>query len=487
VSDEQTPRNGIEPAVLLARDPLSKTELYQYIDGTFFLLMPFSRGTPVYNARSSNTIIKGLASAGIMSQYEDRIYLRFGGRWHELSGAPAVRVMLSDILVCASLRDPSLDATKWWSANSNADTCADALIGNTNFAVCADIPHELASALCAIQDRKGVPKAEGVLRHPVNGEPQEVWLEDFSDVEVPEKTNYKHLKALYEGLELDEASHATLYSFVLAAFDAASLSCPRPILLVDSWQQGRGKSEVCGSVCRLIDNNDSAISARADSDNFDDQLVAAVAEARTITLDNVDGMRNYNLHKLTIGATGELRVRHKYSKKNTSHKGVIIMFNCVIGAATFHDDMLCRFARVELRGNNKRLTPAPKGYAQRYRKQIIAEILHALKHAEPSESPADSRFEVFESIGAAAYARVFDVEISEVFSRLEAAHRGAMFYHPSVFNHFACCNYSTLVYTNRRVLEHDFPSPAQAKQIRLPDRPDGACAFGKTLQDGEWK
>jgi len=473
---------------LVARNPISNLLVYRMPDGFVLAVAPAGRGgRPIVVSGDYATIEDGLRAAGVLHTYQRINYLRCGRVWVELASAAAVRPMLSAVFALGTHVGQIAEVEASLAANVVGETCLEQLTSNGAFLLSGDIPNALAASLCAEQHRWGA-EAAGILRHPIHGEPEAVWIQDATDITVPKETDYRHLKRLYEGLKLDADSHTALYCYLFGAFSAVSLDAPRPILLVDSWQQGRGKSEVCGSVRRLVDDNDSAITARADTDKFDDSLVAALRGSRALALDNVDGMVEYNPSLLANGSTGSLEVRHKYGRGTTRYKGVLLLLNLVCGAASFHRDMLSRMVRVELRGSNERLDPAPLAYSQIHRREIIGELLHALRESAGRDCPCSSRFAAFDSVAVAGYAHVFQEDVETVAARLDAARRSVWAHHPDVLAHFAVEHRESFVYVARRVLpDEGFTNPHAADKMVLPREAQGARLFGHELKGKAWE
>ena len=425
--------------------------------------------------RAISLVIRALSDQGLLRAFQRQTYLCAGRKWHLLQNIPAVRLLVAEIMSVVSLQDSSKTFEDVYNeGNSDVASTREFLAKKRGIKDWEDVPKELAAVLTGEQSRTAIPEAAGVVRHPFVGVPDQPWLEDQSGIEPATDGEYKHLRTLFEGLELDMPSHVALYSYLLASFHAASLSCPRPILLVDSWFQGRGKSEVCAAISRLVDDSEHSVSARRDSERFDDSLVSVLRSARTISIDNVDGIREYNLPRIALGATGSLEVRHKYQAGSTCYQGVLTSMNLVLGAASFHRDLLTRFSRVELTGVPRALTPAPRVYAQKYRKEIISEILQALTDSTPGDE-FQSRFQTFDNIGLAAYCTVFKEDADWMIQGfLESSRTGVWVYHPDVFESFVSQYRATIPHLNDTIIRGIVPQ-------HIPPQAEGARALDKVL------
>lgn len=471
---------------LLASSPAGGCEVHEMEDGTMFCLVEQRKadGGPRLDTFGISTIIQALAESGRLRQFGGRLYLRVAARWRLLLSAPAVSSMLPSVLCFVSSDDPPAD---WFRGNVAGETGLELLANCAKVRLHGVIPRDLPSALCGEQDRSGVPEAVGVLRHPVFGVPADPWLDDAPSVNAPVESDYRHLRTLFAGLELDPCSHVAAYCYLLGAFHAVSLSAPRPILLVDSWVQGRGKSEVCAAISRLIDDQETEISARSDSEKFDDGIISQLRSSRCLVVDNVDNHREYNLPRLATASTGVLSARHKYSAGATQHRGILLCLNLVLGAASLHRDLISRAVRVELTGAARKLTPQPRLYAQEKRLPIVSEILTALSRSAGVEVEVASRFGAFDRVAVPAYAEVFGGAAEEITARLEQARRNAWVHSPDVLTHLACHHKKRFSVLRTRALSLDFVAPPAADALELPEEAEGCRALGLELNGGEWK
>jgi hypothetical protein len=272
---------------------------------------------------------------------------------------------------------------------------------------------------------KVLPRVAGRIHHPVHGEPHGVWLRPGhpQPVEKPGPT----VVDLVDRFHLDPASRDALGVYLCGLFHAVSLESPRPILLVDSWVRGLGKSCLCACVARLLDGRPSSV--QLGDRNAEDRVTAHMATgARALVGGNLDGKTDFNPMQLTRMATdGGLAERVKYGRETTLFDGLAPMLNVVYGAASLSVDIIRRSLRVEFQGRGIVKGPGTTDLWCRDRRDAIIQSILAL-HAEADEKPSGSlvmpqgcRFEDFLYYGARAWAVVTGATPGEVIDRVEVS------------------------------------------------------------------
>lgn len=458
---------------LVAQDEVGAVQIWTTpLDDHLVVVVPDDGPRRSLSTLAISLIVRTLADQGLLRAFQRNTYLCSERKWHLLQNPAAVRLILAEVMsVVALLGEATFDEV-YRTGNMDVRSTREFLARKREIRDWREIPKELASVLTGEQSRIAIPEAAGVIRHPVVGEPQDPWLSDPSGIVPATDGDYTHLRTLFAGMELDPASHVALYSFLLACFHAKSLHVPRPILLVDSWYQSRGKSEVCAAISRLVDDNEHAVSARRDGEQFNDSIISVLRSARTISIDNVDGMREYSLPTIAQGSTGTMEVRHKYNSASTSYQGILTTINLVLGAATFGPDMIVRATRVELTGDPRELHPSPRDYAQQHRQRLISEILAALTEFEPI--PFSSRFAVFDGIGLGAYCGLFGADPKQAALDLKRSRDGVWIYHPDVFEGFVAQYRSEIPRLNDTIING-------AVKAKMPEQAEGARALSKVL------
>jgi hypothetical protein len=245
----------------------------------------------------------------------------------------------------------------------------------------------------------------GRIQHPVHGEPKGVWLRPTPAARVEGPT----VVDLVDRFNLDPASRDAFGTYLCGLFHAVSLESPRPILLVDSWVRGLGKSCLCACVARLLDG--SPTSVNLDGRHADERLTAHLATGRRALVGgNLDSKMDFHPIVLThLSTDGGHSDRVKYGKTTTKFDGIAPMINVVYGAASLHVDIIRRALRVELQGRS-----IVKGegttdlWCRDNRGSIISSILEAHEAAAEANTqdlvlPKDCRFEDFLRVGAVAW------------------------------------------------------------------------------------
>jgi len=448
------------------------------------------QGAALIDTRALTSIMAGMSSAGQLRQLHSRLYLFVGGRWTMLKAVDPVRTLLCDVVAVAVVNDPDTEYLDWFKGNTTAENDLAMVIESRSLEL-DETPHSLARSIVGEQYRPYVKEAVGILQHPVYGMVAAAWLLPPEELyPIPEETDYSHIKNLFSGMDLSPASHAAAYCFLLGGLHADSLTVPRPVLVVDSWQQARGKSEICLAISTLLDDEAHAIADPKRETDLHDELVAGLRDGRTITIDNVDGKGDYNPDAIATASTGTLKIRHKYDSGTTKYSGLLVMLNLVYGASSFHPDIVSRGLRCELTGPSVAIKPQPRDYARDYRTEILGEIIHALTNCEQDYKDASSRFREFDTVALPAYAHIFDITLEEAAERLaEARHQMRAFSMP-VVTHFAGVNPTSAVLFKERALDRRFIGllPDQVSlALTLPPEYNGVQAMGKTLTNGEWK
>ena len=319
------------------------------------------------------------------------------------------------------------------------------------------------------------PEARGQLRSCMfpPGEPVPGWLGAPSPAILAPDPAYPHLRRLFAGLSLPERSRRALYSYLFAAHHVVSLNNPRPLLWVDSWEAGVGKTSVCEALAILLDGSPKCFNLPSERGGLDDEITARlISGQRTLIIQNVDGRRRWMSPYLVSLCTDEGQSRRaKYDRAQSTFYGVLPMCSSVLGTTSLHRDMLVRMRRVELWGPPRALHPRPQEYAREHKAELHAEILHALGAAAAFTGPAPSRFGAFDAIGLAAYAVLYPERAA--FDWTE---------------HDASCK----VYLEAALLSAIQHSPAKEACLQGDCRGDGlkslegARGFGQHLKEGQW-
>lgn len=423
-------------------------------------------------------VMQALAALNRVKFFNGTHWLRVSGeRWIPLYDAATIAAHLYDFTGFFSMQeDTPADPEQWIPKNTTHEDPLGRLEESRALIYHEESPPNISKMLAAKTIAPGVAHASGVVHQPIHGELDTDWIDNHEKIAPAKDTNYEHLKTLFSALELRPDSHAAVYVWLLAAFSARSFSVPRPFLLVDSWMQGRGKSEVGQALCTLLDNTDGAISA-GNGEKFSDTVAAMLTSRRTVFIDNLDNESNWTNGPLVSSATGPLEVRRKYNRDTSLYYGLLTIFNCVVGACTLHRDLVSRCLRVELEGTPRRLRPQPRVYAKEHRRTIVSECLRALQEST-STWESHSRFSEFEEVGARAYSAVFNTPPEKVGELLEEARQSARFYLPEVFSDFRK--------HQRKALFYNAPNAVPFGTTELPPDADGARALGLTLTKGIW-
>ena len=289
---------------------------------------------------------------------------------------------------------------------------------------------------CLVSESPCIPEARGVLRHPIfpDGD-AEGWLDERPPVRKKgPDTAWPHLRRLFSGVDRDNASRAILYSYLFAAFHKCSLNQPRPLLIVDSIEQGVGKSVTGEAIATLIDDNPKTLALDRNA-NEGDEIVSILAHgSRCLVLPNLAQRRNWNNTLLATLCTdiGQSR-RMKYSAKATTFYGTLGITSAVLGGVSLHRDLVSRLWRVALKGKAQpSLTTVPQEYAKEHREDLQSEIMGVHTLAEVYTGRLSTRFTAFEAAGAAAYAVFEGISHREVAELMGQAEKARHFFRDEV-------------------------------------------------------
>lgn len=327
-----------------------------------------------------------------------------------------------------------------------------------------------------------IPEVRGILRHPIwpDGE-AEGWLDERPG-RLPAARVGQHLDVLFSALEMDAPSHCALFSYLFAAFHKCSLVECRPLLIADSVEQQCGKSQAGEAIATLVDEEPHTLTLGKDA-NEGDEIVAQLALGnRCLAIPNLAHKRNWNNTLLATLCTdvGQSR-RLKYGSRATTFYGTLGITSTVLGACTFHRDLITRLWRVALTNTVKaRLIPPPQHYAKRHRLQLQAEIM--LCHAAAKPYPDDyvvTRFPEFEQAGCAAYAAYSKRSHEEVRDLMLAMERSRNIFRDEVLG--------SLWVKHPDAFTDQLNWPAIPRSEEWLKDYDGSHAFGYVLKEGVWE
>jgi hypothetical protein len=326
----------------------------------------------------------------------------------------------------------------------------------------------------------GVQMWGAELQSPVYGELPEGFQ---CPPEPPETTNYDHLLSLFHrsGLTFDEASSLRLLTYLLTSFDARCLTMPAPLLLVDSWSNAVGKTEVLSAVGTVLDTECEPVPVPRDG-SIEEIVAYLIKGRRFLMLDNLTGARSWNhpwaASQLTERATS---ARAKYDRTASCFRGVQIAVSGIYGGFSLHPDMVSRTWRVQLWGAAKPLAHRPNHYAREHLARIRSEAYWAVVRARKWELPpaTTSRAREWEEIGLAAAAVVLGKEHAELAAAMARADADTRMVSPAALNVMARDN---------NVEWADGPVTTQ-KQPRLDERNLllGGRAMGYEVQSEDQK
>jgi hypothetical protein len=271
-----------------------------------------------------------------------------------------------------------------------------------------------------------------------------------------------------------------LYSYLFGAFHKCSLNQPRPLLFVDSVEQGVGKSVTGEAIATLVDEEPRTLSLDRNT-NEGDEIVAQLAMGnRCLVLPNLAHRRNWTNTLLATLCTdvGQAR-RLKYAAKATTFYGTLGITSAVLGAITLHRDLISRLWRVSLHGEAKpALHPVPQEYAAEHRLELQAEIMLAHERATPYEAKLSTRFPQFERAGCAAYAVFAALPHEQVSVLMQQAERARHFLRDEVMQ--------SLHIKHPELFRDKLPWQGVGESQDWLRDYDGAHGFGYVLEDGQW-
>jgi hypothetical protein len=303
-----------------------------------------------------------------------------------------------------------------------------------------------------------------------------------TNLKIPEpKTHdYPLLRQLFDCWPLDASSHAALYIALLGMFHIDSLSKEVPVLVIDSHEQGRGKSEIAKALQRLLSDSEAGISGSADEDTVTAFLLQG---NRVLPFQNVHRAREWHRNEVVnLTTDGALHLRPKHARLTVAFRGVLPLLNFVYGRVTVHRDVEDRTFRVELPGTAAPLVHKAHEFADEHRLPLLGEILLAHKRATEAQHLPNyvkaTRLAAFERAGARAYYEVFGKDPSAAMHLMVAGRKALLAEVPP------------LLFKAHREL---FDDPSEkvvstpAGKVPDPERFVGARALGFQLaSDGKW-
>lgn len=344
-------------------------------------------------------------------------------KWEEARTVSELDVRLGKAAYfCAAPSTLDLNDTTW---RGGEDRPLRVRLIEAGFTVYEDPQRILLERLLAACD--AFPAVAGFLSHPLTSDPAELWLRPAWADPGTVDTNYPHLYKLFSAFNLDPVDACALYCFFLGCFHPASLDHPRPILLIDSEMQGRGKGEIGTALTVLLDNKQSSVPISGGNDRVTTRIVSCLVDgSRTLAGQNVSGAADWNNEFIVCLATdGSVKERPLYGREAVPFDGIVGSLSAVYGQASFHYDVVDRAQRVFLRGQAKQLDPQPAVYVKKHRDAIIDEIMVAHSRAVGYTGVTHSRFNQFEAAAAPAYAEMSNLSHDAVSDLLLQVRRGA--------------------------------------------------------------
>jgi hypothetical protein len=398
-------------------------------------LVRLTRGA--WGPRDALAVARILGRAGLLVSFADLCHLRTPDGWDSLAHGSYAPVAFANALETYCPQQGTQVATfpvdLPMPATLEEAPMSEAWV-RTGWEPCDPRGPELAH-LAGPSGRALVPQIEGWLRSPVI-DPPKGWISLFDETLPPADPACPHLRELFAGFDLGRHSLLPLYAYLFGCFHGVSLKYERPILFIDSWVRGRGKSEVGRAFSVLLDGCDSSLPLSDTASSSDLITSFLVNGQRILPLQNLDGRWQYQDHFLVSLATdGSVNARPKYSRNSAQFRGVCAIMNGVWGSFSLHKDLLTRVWRAELPGVAQQLHPRPVYYALEYRLPILSEILSLLTPAVPQYTGV-SRHQPFEAVGVTAASKLLGLSIEEGLEIFSRSYRGAQgLGHPAV-SHF---------------------------------------------------
>ncbi len=363
------------------------------------------------SASAYRAVTTALSAAGLLRCFQGGFYIKTFGEWTPIVSVEDAVVKLDGAIVLA--RTPNPDFIMNPRVNNRANEAGDfpEFIERLDEVSLMTMPRAMGNYFVK-RDDSAVPAIAGFLSHPVHGTPAEDWLELTRFAGEPAEST-ERLSTLFSAFGLDDASHFALYGFLLGAFHHVSLDCERPILIVDSWKRGRGKSEVSNVINYLLSGQEQGITMRTSKDEMKNELLAFLGNGgRVVTVHNIESNKPAwsNDMLAALATDGAIGGRMKYGRTSVHFKGVLPIINTIYGSASLSKDLIDRAWRVELRGEPAPLSPRPIEYAKEYRDEILCEIMGVHERAAELCESYDSvtRMAPFERVAVASYTEAFN-------------------------------------------------------------------------------
>jgi hypothetical protein len=384
--------------------------------------------------RVADVILRTLDACGQAVSFNNFVYFSTGGGWatpmseggtHHLLNTLSILEMpvLPSFAEKAELRSPAV--SKHSETTPDVYFWAAALGRSMGLEVTPswELAREVVRYMLNQETRRNPAPVQGILQHPLIGKPRGRWVgPPLPDSRTEtEGHSYTWLPRLLGPLNLTAPSHCIAMSYLLGLFHAASLDYARPILFVDSWVRGRGKSELGRALVRLLDNRDDSIvlASKGLSETVTSHLIRG---GRVLLGQNMNDVLDWNSEYLASLATdGSVGDRPKYGRTTAFFRGVATILNGVYGSFTLAEDMVARIWRVELTGPCPQRELGIPDFAEDHREDIIREVSRAYSYAQPWTYPTLSRCNEFERVALPAYAEVTGMAHEKVFELYKQA------------------------------------------------------------------
>lgn len=457
--------------------------------GLIVAVPPRRAGRLAWSESATNELARVLVEHKLLAFSGGVPFFRVNGCWSSFRNAPGlVGANLSAHFTIVTVNEFGGADSNLWTGQTMDDNPYLSLVESSVLRM-EHMPVRMLSSLCAEGVRSGIKEVLGIIRQPLVGTPDGNWVMDDPTIQIPETTDYAHLRKLFAAFDLDLSSHTALYSFLLGAFHARSLDSPRPLLLVDSWEQARGKSAVCSAIKLLVDGREDTTACRNGfGDALQDDLTAATKNGtRVLVVDNLMNHEEFSHPFISAAASNTIAVRHKHAAGTVSPMGLMICMTLVDGQATISKDIVSRSWRIELAGEAQELRPEPVSYARENRAALIGEIVHALTHSTPYKA-ARSRTALFDSVALGAYALAFNRTPADAATHLQIARLNSYGLSAPVVRHFYASGLpfrdaSKHIFRKLSIAE----SAAKIEATSIHPDAEGATLLGHILIGKEWK